>query len=282
MENILPVPGCTLRRRMIEIGDVRLSVLEKGAGPAVVFVHGSVTTSELFRHTLELFPQRYRALAVDLRGYGHSDKPDSGYTIRQFSDDLRSLFDALDIDKATLVGVSMGGFVAQRFALDYQDRLAGLVLCATSDGELAPELLGTGDPADIVKGVGWRLFSKRMITGAFPATADQGIVDELIAQIESWNEAVIIGVSRSVKEFNTRDLLQDLDLPTLIMAGTEDRQLPLSFSRRLQQQIKNSRLEVFEGIGHFMMAEAPARFSGSLDAFLSDIYGDRKSVVDYI
>ncbi len=264
--------NCSVRRRVIDVGGVGLSVLEAGDGPALVFVHGSVTTSELFRGTLEHFSDRYRSIAVDLRGYGASDKPGFGYTMQQFSDDLGALFDALRLDNIALVGVSMGGFVVQRFALDHQERLAGLVLCATSDGELTSGLVDDDDPADAVKRVGWRDFSKQMITGAFPPTTDPGIVEALIARVDSWNEDVIIGACRSFKQFSTRGQLQNIKVPTLIMAGTEDRQLPVSFSQRMEREIPNSRLEIFNGIGHFMMVEDPVHFHSALGGFLAQLH----------
>ena len=263
---------CSVRRRTIDVGGVQLSVLEAGDGPALVLVHGSVTTSELFRPTLEHFSDRYRCVAVDLRGYGQSDKPGVGYTMQQFSNDLEALFDALRLDNIALVGVSMGGFVVQRFALDHQERLAGLVLCATSDGELTPGLVDDDDPSDAVKRAGWRDFSEQMISGAFPPTTDPGIVEALIARVGTWNEDVIIGACRSFKEFSSRGLWQNIKVPTLIMAGTEDRQLPVLFSQRMEREIPNSRLEIFNGIGHFMMVEDPVHFYGSLGGFLAQLH----------
>lgn len=263
----------SLRRHMVDLGGVRLSVLEAGEGPPVVMTHGSVTTSELFRGTVEHFSDRYRAIAVDLRGYGESEKPGAGYTIQQFSDDLYGLFDSLGLARATLLGVSMGGFVVQRFALDHQERLNGLVLCATSDGELAPGLVDDSDPADAIRQMGWRQFSRNMITGAFPGNTDPAIIDGLLARIDTWNEDVIIGACRSLKQFNTRGQLRNITVPTMIMAGTEDHQLPVPLSERMHGEITNSRLEIFQGIGHFMMIEDPEHFRRSLDEFLSQVHG---------
>lgn len=259
-----------IERRQVLVNGTELSFLEAGSGKPIVFVHGSVTTSELFRDTLAYYAERYRTIAVDLRGYGDSAKPGHGYTIEQFSADLKALFDSLRLAPAVLLGVSMGGFVAQRFALDYPKLLDGLVLASTSDGELAPGLLDD-NPATAIKALGWRKISSDMITGAFPASTDRQIIAALLRRIDTWNEQVIAGAIASIKTFNTRDELQQIATPTLIMVGSEDHQLPVPLSERMHRAIKGSRLEIFQGVGHFMMVEKPDHFRNVLDRFLNDV-----------
>jgi pimeloyl-ACP methyl ester carboxylesterase len=255
----------------VPIGETRLSLLEAGRGRPLVLVHGAVTTSELFRGTVEHFARRYRAIAVDLRGYGDSDKPGSGYDIPRFAADLARLFDHLALEPAVLLGVSMGGFVAQRFALDHPGRLAGLVLASTSDGEFAPGVLAA-DPVAKIREVGWRQFSADLITGAFPPGTDPTIVAALLERISTWNEEVILGAARSMRAFDSRRELGTLRLPTLVLVGSEDHQLPVPLSQRLQRLIPGARLEVFDGAGHFMMVEQPERFHRVLDGFLTSVW----------
>ena len=259
------------RRVLVPIGETRLSVLEAGRGQPLVFVHGAVTTSDLFRRTVEHFAPRYRAIAVDLPGYGDSDKRGSGYNIRQFSADLARLFDRLALEPAVLLGVSMGGFVVQRFALDHPDRLAGLVLASTSDGEFAPGVLAA-DPVAKIREVGWRQFSEALITGAFPPATAPALVAALLERITTWNEQVITEVAISMREFDSRPELGRLCLPTLVMVGSEDHQLPVPLSQRLKRLIEGARLEVFEGAGHFMMVEQPEKFHRVLDEFLVSVW----------
>lgn len=262
-------------RELVPVGDTRLSVLQAGRGRPVVFVHGAVTTSELFRPSIEHFASRYRAIAVDLRGYGDSDKPGHGYDVPQFAEDLRGLFDRLNIRSAVLLGVSMGGFVAQRFALDRPERLAGLVLASTSDGEFAPGVLAD-DPAARIRQDGWRAFSAALITGAFPPGTDRKLVDALLARVETWDETVITEVARSMRVFDSRSELGQLRVPTLVLVGSEDHQLPVPLSRRLHDSVAGSRLVVFEGSGHFMMAEQPERFRRVLGEFLQTVWPEEE------
>lgn len=270
MTNSVSNKNGRISRKRISVNGVELSYLEAGTGKPIVFLHGSVTTSELFRGTLSHYAEGYRSIAVDLRGYGDSSKPGDGYTMQQFSDDVAALFGALELPPSVLLGVSMGGFVAQRFALDHPDRLTGLVLASTSDGELAPGLIAD-DPVREIKARGWREVSKGMITGAFPPDTDPRIVDELLSRIDTWNEDVISGAIASIRTFNTRDELQKIKIPTLIVVGSEDHQLPVPLSKRMNQSIQGSRLQIFDGAGHFMMVEQPERFRRVLDRFLADI-----------
>ena len=259
-----------VQRLFVTVNGTELSYLQAGSGKSLILVHGSVTTSEFFRDTVAHYSQRYRTIAVDLRGYGNSAKPGHGYTMEQFSSDIVALMEALKLPPVVLLGVSMGGFVAQRLALDRPDLLAGLVLASTSDGELAPGLLDE-DSARAIKELGWRKISSNMITGAFPPDTDPKIIEALLGRIDTWNEQVIAGAIDSIKAFSTRTDLHKISVPALVMVGSEDHQLPVRFSERMHQAIKGSHLAVFQGVGHFMMVERPEEFRRVLDEFLHAI-----------
>lgn len=259
-----------MERKTVDIGDTTLSILESGSGAPLVYVHGIVTTSELFRDVIEYYAPRYRAIAVDLRGYGASEKPGHGYNINQFAKDLARLFDVLELPRAVLLGVSMGGWIVQRFALDNGDRLNGVVLSSTSSGEIAKGVLKK-DPQETLKNQSWREVSELLISGAFPPNTDPAIVNALLSRIDTWNEQVITEALASIVPFDTSSELPNMKMPTLIMVGSEDDQLPVSLSEKMHTAIPDSRLEVFQGSGHFMMVEDPDGFYSVLDGFLKQI-----------
>ena len=259
-----------MERKTVDIGDTTLSILESGSGAPLVFVHGIVTTSELFRDVIECYAPRYRAIAVDLRGYGDSAKPGHGYNINQFAKDLARLFDVMELPRAVLLGVSMGGWIVQRFALDNGDWLNGVVLSSTSSGEAAKGVLEK-DPPETLKNQSWREVSEQLISGAFPPNTDPAIVNALLSRIDTWNEQVFAEALASIIPFDTSSELPNLKPPTLIMVGSEDNQLPVSLSEKMHAAIPDSRLEVFQGSGHFMMVEDPDGFYSVLDDFLEQI-----------
>jgi 3-oxoadipate enol-lactonase len=229
-----------------------------------------VTTSELFRDVIPHYAETHRVIAVDLRGYGQSSKPASGYTMQGFSDDLAAFWDALDLPPGILLGVSMGGFVAQLFALDHPEKLSGLVLASTSDGRLGAGIDFSDIESDFAER-GWQAVSSDLITGAFPPGADPAIVRKLLDRIGTWNETVISGAIRSVLDFRTTDRLSGITAPTLVMVGEGDHQLPVPLSEDMARRIPNSHLEVFPKVGHFMMVEAPDDFIDRLDRFLASL-----------
>lgn len=259
--------GLKIARHEVDLGSTRVSYLDAGEGMPLVLVHGSVTTSELFRETIRCFARDYRVIAVDLRGYGASAKPGDGYTMQGFADDLAAFFDALDLSPAVLLGVSMGGFVAQLFALDHPGKLRALVLASTSDGTLG-EAIDFSDVDVDMRQRGWQAVSSDLITGAFPPGTDPAIVNALLGRIGTWNETVIAGAIRSILEFDTRERLGEVEMPVQVMVGAHDQQLPVRLSEAMVAALPDAELVVFPDAGHFMMIETPQMFYDELSRFL--------------
>lgn len=253
-------------RRPVNLGDVNLSILEAGTGDPVIFVHGVVTTSNIFPTYLSAYSPDFRGIAVDLRGYGDSDKPETGFTIDQFSKDLIKLADALRIEKPVWVGVSMGGMILQRLALNHPTRVRALVLVSTTDGAMILDhhIPSIGAPRD------YREVSKNMIVESFPPGTDPTIYQPLLDRIPTWNATVIRQALTSMSQFNTQGLLSRLNVPTLIMVGAKDDVATPAIAKGIQEQIPGAQLVEFN-TGHFMMAENPERFRTVLGEFLRSV-----------
>jgi pimeloyl-ACP methyl ester carboxylesterase len=245
---------------------VNVSILEAGSGNPVIFVHGVVTTSNIFPKYLSAYYPDYRGIAVDLRGYGESVKPEAGFTIEQFSKDLIKLADALHLDKPVWVGVSMGGMILQRLALDNPSRVRALVLVSTTDGAmiLDQHIPSIGAPRD------YREVSKNMIIESFPPGTDPTIYQPLLDRISTWNATVIRQALTSMSQFNVHGQLSRINVPTLIMVGAKDDVATPAIAQGIQAQIPGAQLVQFN-TGHFMMAEDPERFRSVLGDFLKSL-----------
>ncbi len=239
---------------------------EAARGPAVVFLHGAGGSHEQWRFQMRQVETRWHALAVDLPGHGDS-QGDGCRTIPEYRDFLRDLLDALGVTRVVLVGHSMGGGIAQSFALSYPDRLAALVLVGTGARlRVHPDIF-----AAIRRDVGE---AGRLLSGwaysqeALPATVAQG------AQAFARNRAAVLeGDFRACEGCDLIHEISAIRLPTLVLCGEEDRLTPVKYARFLQQQIPGAALTVVPGAGHMVMLEKPLEFNRALVRFLETCLG---------
>jgi len=254
------------QRHMVNLDGLRLSILEAGTGDPIIFVHGVVTTSNIFPKYVGAYSPEYRGIAVDLRGYGDSEKPATGYSIPQFFNDLIKLADVLQIKQAVWVGVSMGGMILQRLALDHPERVRALVLVSTTDGAmiLDKDIPTIGAPRD------YHEVSKNMIVESFPPGTQTKTYQPLLDRIPTWNATVIREALTSMSQFNVHGQLTRISVPTLIMVGEKDDVATPAIAKGIQAQISGAKLVEFN-TGHFMMAEDPDRFRTVLEDFLKGL-----------
>ncbi len=265
LADVIP-PDQPFQRHMVDLDGLHLSILEAGTGDPIIFVHGVVTTSNIFPKYVGTYSPEFRGVAVDLRGYGDSEKPPTGYSIPQFSTDLIKLADALQIKKAIWVGVSMGGMILQRLALDHPERVRALVLVSTTDGAmiLDKDIPTIGAPRD------YREVSKNMIVESFPAGTQAKLYQPLLDRIPTWNGTVIREALTSMSQFHVHGQLTRIQVPTLIMVGAKDDVATPAIAKGIQAQIAGSQVVEFQ-TGHFMMAEDPERFRTVLGEFLKGL-----------
>jgi pimeloyl-ACP methyl ester carboxylesterase len=254
------------QRRTVAVDGVQLSILEAGTGDPVIYVHGVVTTSNIFPKYLAAYSPGFRGIAVDLRGYGDSEKPASGFTIKQISRDLIALADKLRIEKPVWVGVSMGGMILQQLAVDYPDRVRALVLVSTTDGAMVldKDLPTIGNPRD------FRDVSRNIIIESFPSGVSAALYQPLLDRIPTWNATVLREALTSMAQANVHGEIRKITAPTLVVVGAKDDVATPAIARGIQAQITGAQLSVFN-TGHFMMAEDPERFRAVLRTFLQSL-----------
>ncbi|BCA56885.1 alpha/beta hydrolase [Nitrospira sp. KM1] len=250
-------------RRSAVVNGVQLSYLDTGTGQPVIFVHGVVTTSNIFPAYLNAYSPKFRGIAVDLRGYGDSDKPPTGFTIKNFSEDLIALADHLNIGRPVWVGVSMGGMILQQLALDHPDRVRALVLVSTTDGAMILDK----DLPSIGRSRDYHEVSKQIIVESFPPHTAPSLYQPLLDRIPTWNGTVLREALTSMAQANVHGKLSAIQVPTLVVVGAKDDVATPEIARGIQSQIAGARLVQFD-TGHFMMAEDPERFRSVLGEFL--------------
>jgi pimeloyl-ACP methyl ester carboxylesterase len=206
-----------------------------------------------------------------LPGHGVSPHPDGrDYSIQAFVDDLLEVYRGLEIDDAVLVGLSMGGTVAQSFALSHPDRVRALVLVGATPHGLGEDV-NVDNVLEAIDEVGVVAASQNVIERSFGQSASADLVAFARQEVAQTPEFVARQAIVSLNASDSRHRLVEIQAPTLVVVGDQDVITPPAESSVLAKGIPDSRLEVVKDAGHFPMLEQPAAFNRALDLFLAEI-----------
>ena len=252
---------------VIGVGDIELDYERTGAGPPLLLIMGmSGTALHWGEPFLEPLRRDFDVIAYDHRGVGASSQLDGPVTIRQMAEDAASLLAALEIDSAHVVGISMGGMIAQELALAHPERVRTLALgCTYCGGEgstlTSPEVLQRLTEA-LMSGDRERALRVGFEANVSAAmAADERAYESFleIANVRAVAVPVVMAQMQACVAHDTRERLPQLSMPTLVLHGTEDQLLPVDNGRLIASLIPGSRLEIFDGVGHLFFWEQPQR-----------------------
>jgi 3-oxoadipate enol-lactonase len=242
--------------------------------PVVVLSHALATNMNIWAYQVPLLAHRFRVLLYDIRGHGGSAAPGDSYTIEELASDVAVLLDHLQIPQAAFVGLSIGGMIGQAFALQYPDRLSGLVLCSTGSRTEPPAKTTIEDRLKKVRSEGLqsqvpstlnRWFSSEFAANA-PATM-AWVSDQIVAtSVDGYT-----GCGRAIQGLDLTDALSEIKTKTLIVPGEHDLGFPETVSRVIQQKIADSDLILLKGAAHLGNVEQTHRFNEIVAGFLSRI-----------
>ncbi len=269
--------------RQITLNSERIAYRIAGEGPLLLLVHGMAGSSETWRHVMPALAERHTVLAPDLLGQGRSDKPRGDYSLGAHANTLRDLLEALALKRATIVGQSLGGGVAMQFAYQFPERCERLVL--VDSGGLGPDVTfylrlltvpGFEAVFPLFCTPPLRAAGKVVATwlgGTTPASQEIWRSYESLADAES--RRAFFRSLRDVVDFSGQAvsalgrLYRAAHLPTLIVWGAQDPFIPVSHAVAAHKIIPGSRLEIFDGVGHYPHCEAPERFVAVLNDFIA-------------
>jgi pimeloyl-ACP methyl ester carboxylesterase len=265
---------------------VTLRYLEAGSGPTLLMLHGWSQGAALFKHQIEDLSQKYRVIALDMRGHGQSEKPQHGYRISRLAADLQEFITSLDLQSVNLLGHSMGcAVIWSHWELFAGQQVSRIVLVDeppvvvaspgwsdeqrwTAGGMMEPnDLYRFADRLAGPEGVDTTremIFS--MVTSAVPETDKEWLL-AVNLQFPRASAARLL-VNNATQDW--RDTIPRISVPTLIVSGRAS-QVPWQSQQWIHEQIAGSRLEIFEeadGGSHFMFLEAPDKFNALVADFL--------------
>ena len=256
----------------VRIGDLDVAFRRRGEGPALVLLHGAVCDSRVWRYQLADLSDAFTVVAWDAPGCGRSSDPPDSFRLPEYADVLLGLLDALDLDRPHLLGHSWGSGLALEFAHRHPTRPSSLVLAggyAGWAGSLPPEEVERR--LDAALDVAAHLpddFDPRSVPGLFtdvmPAERQSELI-EIMSEIRPVGTRVM---AHAFAEADLRELLPDIEVPTLLLYGDADARSPVDVARALHAALPRSTLTLMPGLGHEAFAEDSAAFDRHVRSFL--------------
>lgn len=261
-------------RGLVRVNGVRLYYERRGTGPAVLIIPGIPAVVSDCLPLAENLSDRFTVIAYDNRGSGQSDKPDHPYTMQQLARDAAKLLEALGVERAHVLGFSMGGMIAQHLALDLPDRVRRLVLACTHAG-LRHAIPPSREVARAFQRdtATWRERIELLAPYAFEKSYPEREPEHFAAFVEkkARDEQPLYAYRRQLAasiRHDSHDRLPEISQPTLVITGSADAVVPAENSRLLAQRIPSARLSVIEQAGHLFFMEKPAETIRVLREFL--------------
>lgn len=253
---------------------VRLAYVEEGPhdGFPVILLHGLSDSLHSYDLMRPLLPGRWRVFAVTMRGHGASDKPETGYAMRDFARDVAAFMDALALKRAVLVGHSMGSAITLQVAADYADRVAGIALIGAfahfRDTFTMKELhAAVFDFGDSCGGEFALAFQESTLANPIP----QGFLEAAVGESLRMPGRAWRGTVQGLMDFEPCEAARRIQAPTAIIWGDKDGYCPRSDQHDLRAALSSARLFTMTDVGHAVHWEKPAETAALIRAFIADI-----------
>jgi len=257
------------------VGDTEIAFDDIGSGLPVVFVHAFPLNRTMWDPQVTALVGECRCIPIDLRGFGDS-KASAPYSMDQYADDVVAVLDTLQIEQAVIVGLSLGGYVTFALWRRHRSRVRALVLADTrADADTSDNIARRRGLIELAETQGSVAVANVQIAGLVGKTTRDkrpdiyDSVHRLIAQAPP--EGIVGALGAMMARPDSTPTLSTIDVPTLIVVGSEDVSTPPRDARTLHAAIPGSRLEVLQQAGHLSNLERPAAFNTVVTEFLGSL-----------
>ena len=277
----------TAKTEHVQVGDINIAYKRFGQGKPVLFISGTSQTKDAWEPTLlsELAATNHTVIVFDNRGIGETTVGTKPFSIEQFANDTAGLLDALQIEKADVLGVSLGTFIAQELTLNYPQKVDRLILHAGycggneavyASGQALETIMTLSSPqilrnmtaeeqamilAQIMFPPEWLKQHPEILNNVIELAPSRSATPEIIQQ-----QGLASGTWKG-----SCDRLANITQPTLLIVGDQDLLIPAANSIMMAQRIPNSWLVMIQGTGHGMMLQVPNEFSAIIQTFLETV-----------
>lgn len=259
----------------LEVGDITLQYIDEGSGFPVILIHGLAGDLTAWRPHIDVLRDRYRVIAFDNRGAGGSTQREEAVTTGLMARDTIGLLRAVEIDRAHIVGRSMGGAIAQHIALEAPQVVQSLAMCA-SFAKLDPMGFRVlTNMREVLEWRGtWEAHARHSVANfVSPAfyNAHPEVVENIVSLIasESRLPACYVAQNHACLQHDTLEDLHRIRCPTLIIGGAKDPICSLTATEWMSERIPDSRTVIFEESSHFFLIEESEKFLRTLQEWLS-------------
>ena len=265
--------------QFVIVDGVRLHYREEGSGPPVVLLHANYASLFMWEPWATALKDRYRVIRVDLPAHGLTGPEPSGdYSLQRIQSLFEQFVDARGLERFVVVGTSIGGTVAMRYAADHPERIERLVMI--SPGSLESRVRGRTRPANVPKIadlLAWvtpRAFTAYLLRNDYgdPARVTDAVIDEwYLMWMREGNRQAMIDLLRQYVSGGVEAKIRSIRVPVLLMWGERNKRVPLSLAYETRALLENSpavQLEVLPGIGHMLVQEAPQQSAAVIRRYL--------------
>ena len=265
--------------KQIEVDGHIIHFIEKGAGSPVLMIHGFFLDSQMWAPNIDALAEHFHVFAMDLWGFGYSTREPMDYSYQLYADQVLKFMDALGIERASIVGQSMGAGTAMLFCIQQRNRVDKLVLvdAAGMPGNLplTAKFLNFAGVGKFLMGLRTNAIRKKNL-GDFWIHRRENLTDEYFKRttrfqkVEGTGQAMLSILRKKIFYTLGEEIpkLAAMDVPILLVWGAEDKSVPLETGRKIHNLLPESRFEVFEGAGHVPNYEEADQFNKLAVEFL--------------
>lgn len=263
-----------MERYTHNVGDNMISYTDQGVGHCVVLIHGFCGDSHYWKYIVPQLAKKNRVLTVDLRGHGDSSTPKDDFEITDLAEDIASLLSSLRIERATLIGHSLGGYISMAFAEKFPDKLCGLSLVhSTALPDTAEAKVNRDHGIERITNSGIKPFIDELVPKLFSKNNNEEL-DYQLKLVKNigykTSEFGAIGALNAMKHRPDRNVvLEELKVPILLVVGRDDGVIP--HDRTFSVDKPNIHRSIIEDSGHMSMLEQPDKLSEVLQVFLEGV-----------
>ncbi|HEV2061784.1 MAG TPA: alpha/beta hydrolase [Solirubrobacteraceae bacterium] len=273
-------------QRWTRVDGTAVNYIEMGSGPPVLFIHGLAGCWQNWLEQIPVFARDHRVIALDLPGFGHSEMPREKISIRGYGECVDAFMEQVGMDAATIVGNSMGGFIGAECAISHPHRVERLVLVSAAGISIqharnepllklmyAGEAIAQWVTARVVgrsHELAGRPRGRQSIMWYITPHAARLAPEFVLEQARGAGKPGFLPALDALTDYPIRDRLDEIECPTLVVWGDKDLLVPVKDAYVFDRLIPDSRLIVYEDVGHCAMFEVPERFNADVLAFLRE------------